>query len=177
VTTRPPPFEEALANRLRGATRVAVVGIGDELLPTDRIGMVTAREVQALRLPRVVVHLAGTLPESFTAPIRRSRPDHVLLLDAADMRTRPGTVAILSSGAVRGSRLSTHALPLTVLISYLEGTMGVPVTLVGMQPELKVRTAALSPAEHAAVAQVVCAIQRLLGPRGARPPQKRRRAR
>ncbi len=177
MTTRPPPFEESLADRLRGAARVAVVGVGDELLPADRIGMVAAREVQALRLPGVGVHLAGTLPESFTGPIRRGRPDHVVLLDAADMGTRPGTVAILSSGEVRGARLSTHALPLTVLISYLEETMGVPVTLVGVQPDLKARSVALTPPEHAAVAQIVCAFQRLLGPRGARPPPKRRRAR
>ena len=177
MTTHPPEFEQELERRLSGEPRIAVVGVGDELQPTDRLGMVVAREVGALRLPGVSVHLAGTLPESFTAPIRRSRPDRVVLLDAADMGTRPGTVAILSSGEVKGARLSTHAMPLTVLMTYLEETMHVPVTLVGIQPDLGARGPALTASEQAAVVRVVCAFQRLLGPRQARRRTGRGRAR
>jgi Ni,Fe-hydrogenase maturation factor len=88
------------------------------------------------------------------------------------MGTRPGTVAILSSGDVQGARLSTHALPLTVLIAYLEETMGVPATLVGIQPDLEAKGPSLTAAEQAAVARVVCAFQRLLGPRLARPRRR-----
>lgn len=165
MTTHPPEFEEELARRLGGGSRIAVVGIGDELQPTDRLGMVAAKEVEALRLPGVGVHLAGTLPESYTAPIRRSRPDRVVLLDAAEMGMRPGTVAILSTGQVRGARLSTHALPLTVLIEYLEKTMDVPVTLIGIQPDPRSHGPSLTAAEQAAVARIVCTFQRLLGPR------------
>jgi len=127
-------FEQRLRRRLRGAKRVAVVGIGDELAPHDRLGMLAAREVEGLHLPNVKVFMAGTVPESVTGPVRRYRPDHVLLLDAADMGARPGTVAIVKAGEVQASLLSTHALPLSVVMEFLAKDTKAAVTLVGIQP-------------------------------------------
>ena len=40
-----------LRRRLKGACRIAVVGIGDELSPYDRFGMVAAKEIKKLHLP------------------------------------------------------------------------------------------------------------------------------
>jgi len=115
-------IEADLARRLRRARRIAVLGIGDELRREDRLGMLAAREVEALRLPDVRVFLAGVVPESFTGPIRRVRPDHVLLLDAAEFGARPGTARVLHPAEVGGSRFSTHAIPLPVVIAYIEET-------------------------------------------------------
>lgn len=161
----PPEFEADLAKRLRGVRRLAVVGIGDELLPSDRLGMLAAREVQGIRLPNVLVLLAGTTPESFTAPARRFRPDHVLLLDAADMGARPGTVGIIAPDRVAGARFSTHALPLSVVMGYLEETVKAPVVLVGIQPDLGVQGPTPTPAEQAGLTRIVATLQRLLGER------------
>jgi len=60
--------------------------------------------------------------------------DHVLLLDAADMGARPGTVAIVKAGEVQASLLSTHALPLSVVMEFLAKDTKAAVTLVGIQP-------------------------------------------
>ena len=87
------PVSETLQRRVKGARRLAVVGIGDELIPADRLGMAAAREIEARHLPGVKVFFAGTVPESITGPIRRYRPEHVLFLDAAEMGERPGTIA------------------------------------------------------------------------------------
>lgn len=158
-------FEDELAKRLAGDRRLVVLGIGDELLPADRLGILAAREIQALRLKDVLVLLAGTTPESFTAPARRFRPDHVLLLDAADMGARPGTVAIIAPDRVAGARLSTHALPLSVVMGYLEETVKAPAILVGIQPDLGVQGPTPSPAEQAGLTRIVATLQRLLGER------------
>ena len=109
------PVSETLQRRVKGARRLAVVGIGDELIPADRLGMAAAREIEARHLPGVKVFFAGTVPESITGPIRRYRPEHVLFLDAAEMGERPGTIAVSTPGASRqaSSRRTSSRSPLS----------------------------------------------------------------
>jgi len=143
MTPRDPAFPD-LRRRLGGTHRIAVVGIGDELSPSDRLGMTAAREIERQSIPGVQVFLAGTVPENITGPLRRHRPDHILLLDAADMGERPGTIAQVESGQVRAGLFSTHALPLPVVMEYIERDIGIPVTLLGIQPEIRSPGNALS---------------------------------
>lgn len=160
--------EDVLEARLRGARRVAVIGIGDALDPRDRLGVLAAREVEALRLPTVCVFQAGTVPEAFTGPVRRYGPDRILLLDAADMGARPGTLAVLDPADVVGARLSTHALPLPVVMEYLETSTKAPAILVGLQPNPDGSGSSPSAAEEAGVTHLVAILQRVLGGHAAR---------
>ncbi|MGA7797739.1 MAG: hydrogenase maturation protease, partial [Methanoregula sp.] len=91
--------------------------------------------IEARHLPGVKVFFAGTVPESITGPIRRYRPEHVLFLDAAEMGERPGTIAAIDPGRIQASLLSTHVLPLSVVMDYVEREIGTEVTLLGIQPE------------------------------------------
>jgi len=127
-------WTDILRYRLTGAKRIAIVGIGDELLPTDRLGMLAAQEIRSLNLPGLKVFLAGTVPETVTGPIRTFCPDNILLLDAADMGINPGTADVLPSETIGAGLLSTHALPLSIVIEYLEKETGATVTLLGIQP-------------------------------------------
>ena len=133
MTPRDPAFPD-LRRRLGGTHRIAVVGIGDELSRADRLGMIAAREIDRQGIPGVRVFFAGTVPENITGPLRKYRPDHVLFLDAAEMEERPGTIARIEPGQVRAGLLSTHALPLPVVMEYIERDIGAPVTLLGIQP-------------------------------------------
>jgi len=128
------PVFAALKKRLEATRRLAVVGIGDELSPSDRLGMTAAREIERQKIPGVQVFLAGTVPENVTSTLRRYGPDHVLFLDAAEMGERPGTLAIIAPGQVRARFFSTHSLPLPVVMEYIEREIGAPVTLLGIQP-------------------------------------------
>ncbi len=156
-------FEQRLRRRLRGAKRVAVVGIGDELAPHDRLGMLAAWEVEGLHLPNVKVFLAGTVPESVTGPIRRYKPDHVLLLDAADMGARPGTVAIVHADEVQARLLSTHALPLSVVMEFLAEDAKTQVTLVGIQPNTAHHGEIPCSQEQAGLTRLLVSIFHILG--------------
>ncbi len=128
-------FALRLERRLRGARRIAVVGIGDELSPLDCLGIETAREIDGLRLPGVMVVLAGMLPENVTGPLRLFRPDAVLFLDAAEMGAPPGTIAVLEPGEVRATLFSVHVLPLPVVMEFVERDIGTEVILLGIQPD------------------------------------------
>jgi hydrogenase 3 maturation protease len=124
-----------LTRRLREARRIAIVGIGDELLPVDQLGMYVASEIDKLHLPRIRVFFTGIVPESFTGPLRKYHPDHVLFLDSADMGALPGTMAIVKPGKIKASLFSTHILPLSVVMEFVAKDAGVKVTLLGIQPD------------------------------------------
>lgn len=130
------PLSDTLQRRIKNARRLAIVGIGDELIPPDRLGMYSAQEIEQKHLPGVEVFLAGTVPESVTGPLRRFGPDHVLFFDAADMGARPGTIAVIEPEQIHASLVSTHVLPLTVIMDYVERDSGAGVTLLGIQPDL-----------------------------------------
>lgn len=125
-----------LRQRLAGAHRIAVVGIGDENSAVDRLGMEAAREIELMHLPGVRVFFAGTVPESMTGPLREFHPDHILFLDAADMSSLPGTVAIIDPERIPKRHFSTHALPLSAVMEFLERDTGAKVTLIGIQPDV-----------------------------------------
>ncbi len=156
-------FEINLRRRLRGARRVAVVGIGDELSVHDRLGMLAAKEIEGLHLENLRVFLAGTVPESITGPIRRYRPDTIVLVDAADMGARPGTVALLEPEQVRASLLSTHALPLSVVMEFLEKDTGARALLVGIQPDLGAQGFAPAGAEQAGLTRLLVSVYHIFG--------------
>lgn len=171
-------FETRLRRRLRGAKRVAVVGVGDELNVHDRLGMLAAKEIEGLHLEGIRVFHAGTVPESVTGPIRKYQPDAVVLVDAADMGARPGTVALLEKDQVRATLLTTHALPLSVVMEFLEKDTGARALLVGIQPDLDAQGFAPAGAEQAGLTRLLVTIYHILGeprPRTAKDVRKLRR--
>ncbi len=171
-------FEGRLRRRLQGAHRIAVVGVGDELNVHDRLGMLAAKEVEGLHLDNLRVFFAGTVPESVTGPIRRFRPDAVVLLDAADMGVRPGSVAIVRPEEVQANLLSTHALPLSVVMEFLAKDTGAKVLLVGIQPDLTAQGFVPAASEQAGLTRLLVSLFRILGePRRRGQASARRRAR
>lgn len=156
-------FEIDLRRRLRGAKRVAVVGVGDELNVHDRLGMLAAKEIEGLHLENLRVFYAGTVPESVTGPIRKYKPDAVVLVDAADMGARPGTVAVVERDQVRATLLTTHSLPLSVVMEFLEKDAGARTLLVGIQPDLNAQGFAPAGAEQAGLTRLLVSVYHIFG--------------
>ncbi len=130
------PLAETLERRIKDARRLAIVGIGDELIPPDRLGMYAAREIGEQEIPGVRIFFAGMVPESITGPLRRYQPVHVIFLDAADTGARPGTVAVIEPEWIQADLVSTHVLPLSVVMDYIRQETGAGVTLLGIQPDV-----------------------------------------
>jgi len=156
-------FETRLRRRLRNARRIAVVGIGDELNVHDRLGMVAAKEIEGLHLENLRVFYAGTVPESVTGPVRRYKPDAIVLLDSADMGARPGSVALVAPDEIRATLLSTHALPLSVVMEFLAKDTGARVLLIGIQPDLSSQGFMPAGAEQAGLTRLLVSVFHVLG--------------
>ena len=151
-----------LQQRLKEAHRIAIVGIGDELSPFDSLGMFAAREIKKLHLPDIAVFLGGTVPESVTAPVRKFQPDHVILIDAADMGVRPGTIEILKPGRIQANLFSTHVLPLSAVMKFIAQDSKTRVTLLGVQPDISDLKKTLSDSDQDFLNQNLLALSAIL---------------
>ncbi|MGB8211950.1 MAG: hydrogenase 3 maturation endopeptidase HyCI [Anaerolineales bacterium] len=147
-------------NRSDTPVRLAVVGIGHELCGDDAVGMRLAGMLRpyAAGQERLLVVEAGPAPENFTGPLRRFKPDLVLLVDAAQMSAEPGQIGWLDLPGTDGISASSHTLPLHILVSYLEAELGCRVALIGIQPEQTFADAPLTGRVQAAAQEVVQAL-------------------
>jgi hydrogenase 3 maturation protease len=108
-----------------------LLGVGNELLGDDGLGPYLARNFAA---PGWLALDCGTAPENFTALVKRYRPERLVLVDAAEMSLAPGEFRRLKLEQVDTMFISTHTIPISQLISYLEGYCG-EVILIGVQPK------------------------------------------
>ena len=115
-------FESAVRAVAKG--NVVIVGVGNALKADDAAGPVLAETLRK-RFPDRVFD-AGQVPENYLGPIRRARPDTILLVDAADFGGAPGDVRLASDGDVGGLALGTHAAPLSMFMALAAADAGVP---------------------------------------------------
>ena len=124
-----------LSSFLKGATRVAVVGVGSEMRGDDAAGIEVIRGLQKrVKSPNVLLIEGGVAPENFTSHIRRFKPSHVIFIDATDFSVGPGEVVLAEPEAITGQSISTHTLPLSMLARYIREQTGAKIMLLGIQP-------------------------------------------
>ena len=128
--------EEQLEKWLRGAGKIAVLGIGNTLRRDDGVGIVIIKTMTGKVSRKVQLIVAETLPESFTADIRQASPSHVLLVDAGEFGGTPGEARLVEGDNVEGLAISTHSIPLRIVTKFLQKTTEARVALLAIQPRL-----------------------------------------
>jgi hydrogenase 3 maturation protease len=118
-----------------------VLGIGNRLGGDDAAGTCVVdilnqrqHKTRALLSNEIMAIDVGTTPESYTSVIRRHRPDLLILIDAADMGLTPGVLRAITPEKISILSFSTHNIPLSTFISYVEEFCG-EILIVGVQPE------------------------------------------
>ena len=148
---------DRIRKRLYGATGVAVIGVGYELGSDDGAGLAAAGKVRA-RLPGLPVYLTGSAPENYTGPVVKAHPSHVVFIDAAELGATVGSIALIDPEEIKGARFSTHTLPLSTIMAYLEMAIGARSFAIGIQPGREGFGEEVSPAVLAAAEEVAEAI-------------------
>jgi len=103
----------------------------------DRLGLALARAL-ARELPadpRLSVVSGGEAPENFTGQVRAFAPSHVILIDAVDHGQAPGTAFLVDESAITVGDMTSHRLPLKLLMRFLAASIPCRVILVGVQPQ------------------------------------------
>jgi hydrogenase 3 maturation protease len=135
------PLKTTLSQRLKGAKRIAILGIGSDLRQDDVAGMLVAQSLEKFyrkrrSSPKLKSFLGATAPENLTGEIRDFKPDHIILVDTIDIKEKPGTILLLMADELGGGvSFSTHKLPAEVLVDYFVKSIGSKVMIIGIQPK------------------------------------------
>jgi hydrogenase 3 maturation protease len=128
-------LQKELKGWLANHGRVVIAGIGNTIRMDDFVGVKIIQDLQG-KLPACVSLIeCETVPESFMDEIAEFKPTHVLLIDAAMMKLKPGDVKLFDSEKVTSfPAISTHMLPLRVFCEYITKMSGAKIALLLIQP-------------------------------------------
>lgn len=129
-------------------TSVLIWGIGNVLLGDDAAGPYIASRVGGTD--------CGTTPENYIAKLRKldkTRRHTLIIVDAADMGDNAGTTRRLSADEMRGAAITSHGVPLTLLLEPFADN--IDIIFIGIQPKQMELGAPMSNEVEAAAEKLV----------------------
>lgn len=148
-------LERRLSEHEKRPLRTAVVGIGHELRGDDAAGLIVAQRLRPFATPNLLVIEGGHAPENYTAPLRRFKPDLIILVDCAQLERPPGTIRWLPWQETTGLSASSHTMPPYMLGRFLTNECNTEVALIGIQPGQTILGSPLSPPVQSATEKIV----------------------
>jgi len=131
-----PNLKVLLKDKLNKAQRIGLLGVGSELRGDDVAGILVAKSLaKKIKSRRFKVFLGQTAPENLTGEIKKFKPTHLLIIDAADMGKKSGSVTILCAKDIAGATFSTHRLPVKLIAGYLSCSISCDTIILGIHPE------------------------------------------
>jgi len=171
----PKDWKKALAVGLRGKGRIVIMGVGNPLKGDDAAGLLCAeallKGIPAKDRRGVKILRAYDVPENYTGIIRKFRPTRVIIIDAALAGLKPGDIFVLEKEKIAIEEISSHKIPLMVLISYLEQSIGCQVIVLGIQARDLSFGAPVSPVVKTAVKAVADYVGSMISGKPASPRQ------
>jgi hydrogenase 3 maturation protease len=130
-------WKSKLRQGLKGGGRLVILGVGNPMKGDDAAGLLCVEQVMknvpARARPGIRLFRTYDVPENYTGKIRKFKPSHILIIDAALPGLKPGDIFILEKEKIAIEEISSHKIPLMVLISYLEQSIGCKATVLGIQ--------------------------------------------
>lgn len=111
-----------------------ILCIGNRYGGDDGIGPYIADQIKSEESIDFVVLDCGTVPENFTSVVKRLSPKNLIIVDAVEMNLDPGEIRIIPKGKIGVMHISTHGIPLSVLIDYFEHFVK-NIFIIGIQPK------------------------------------------
>jgi len=126
---------KALTEWLMGYRRLVIAGVGNTLRGDDGFGTELVKRLSGRTFKDVLILDCGTVPEAYVGPIRKFHPTHILVVDAADIGSKSGSVGLIFPDKITGLTISTHNLPLKVVTDYLAVQTSAKIALLTIQPK------------------------------------------
>jgi len=147
-----------IKDMLRG--KVLIVGIGNPLRADDGVGPEIIRRLRG-RLPSSLLFDVGEVPENYLEKLVKENPDTIVLIDAVQFDSKPGTVRIIEKDNITNESLSTHRISLSMVKDYLEKETCADIFLLGIQPETIKLGKGISEPVRKSLEKIVDMIERL----------------
>ncbi|MCU0294301.1 MAG: hydrogenase maturation protease [Thermoanaerobaculaceae bacterium] len=150
----------ALLESVAGPGPVYVLGLGYADKADDGAGVLVAENLKK-PFPSFSFSEHDGVEGTVLDISEREGPATVFFVDAADLRSPPGSIEVVERGEIRDTEISTHRVPVTLMAAILERT-GKRVCVVAVQPRTLEFRAAMSEEMSAAVGKVTRAALRLM---------------
>lgn len=128
-----------LKNQMDKARRICIMGVGNPQKGDDGAGPLVIKKLLSLikkqRLKNILFIDCGEMPENFSGSIRKFQPDLTIIIDASISGRKPGTTYIVEPRNINFDDVSTHRLPLSIFVQFLEQTMPTKVIIIGIEPQ------------------------------------------
>lgn len=154
-------IEDTLKDFIKDAKRIAILGIGNDLRTDDGLGPFIVSSIQ-IDNPDIMIENVGSVPEGFARPLADFGAERVILIDAADMMKSPGHIELVTKDRIGGINISTHSMPLSFLMMYLEQETGGQTILLGVQPKSIQFGEGLTPKIQEVAEEIVLCFERIL---------------
>lgn len=135
-----------------------IVGIGNALKSDDGAGPKVCSILKGKIASEVID--AGTTPENYIGRLVRMSPKKLLIIDAIDFGSPPGTLKIFSAQDLQQFTLSTHCLSPHLFVQAITSEIDTEVFFIGIQPAHLQLGRGLSKQVSVAVAALVNEIKR-----------------
>ena len=110
-----------------------VMCIGNRYGGDDSAGPYIADRLKKIHNKDLFVIDCGTVPENYTSVVKSKKPDNLIIIDVVEMGLKPGDVRIVPKEKIGTMHISTHNIPLSVLITYFESYVN-NIVLIGIEP-------------------------------------------
>ena len=111
-----------------------IMCIGNREGGDDAIGPYIADQLKKQEIDDFIVLDCETVPENYTSVVKQYKPKNLIIIDAVEMDLDPGEIRIVQKEKIGTMHISTHGIPISVLINYLEEHAG-KILFIGIQPE------------------------------------------
>ena len=130
-------FLDKLLTETRDATKVAIIGIGEEKLTDDGVGPYIIYKLLQFNNDKFLIMNCGIDMMARMDEIITFAPSHMILIDTCTYNGPPGTVAILKRKDISDLvPISSHTIPVQIVIDLLhEKIPNLHSFMIGIVPE------------------------------------------
>ena len=111
-----------------------VMCVGNKDGGDDSLGPYIADKLIKIKDKNFLAIDCETVPENYTSVIKNQKPENLIIIDAVEMELNPGEIRIIPKEKIGVMHISTHGIPISVLINYIEKTVK-NIIFIGVQPK------------------------------------------
>ena len=113
--------------------KTVILCVGNRQGGDDAVGPYIADRLNKYQSKNLIIIDAGIAPENFTGVVKNHKPERLIIVDAIEMDLYPGEIRNVPPDRIGVMHVSTHGIPLSVLIKYFSQYIDT-IMLIGIQP-------------------------------------------
>jgi hydrogenase 3 maturation protease len=117
--------------------KICIMGIGNFDRADDAVGIAVIENLEKAKLlDNINLINAGPVPEAFTGVIKKQEPDILIIIDAAMMNEKPGTIRVFTEEDIDDAYMVTpHKVSMTMYMTYLKNYLkDLKAYFIGIEP-------------------------------------------